>query len=38
MCKDYVISREITTELKIAVDSVTSHDYFASFLLAETTN
>ena len=37
-CKDYVIGREITTVLKIAVGSVTlelcdSRDYFASSLL-----
>lgn len=39
-CKDYVIGREITTVLKIAVDSVTlelccSRDYFVSFLLVK---
>ena len=36
-CKDYVIGREVTTILEIAVDSVTlelcdSHDYFVSSL------
>ena len=41
-CKDYVISREITTVLKIAVGSVTlelcdSRDYFASSLLVKKT-
>ena len=43
MCKDYFIGREITTILKIAVDSVTLelcdlHDYFANPLLLEKTN
>ena len=42
-CKDYVIGREITTLLKIAVESVTlevcdSRDYFASPLLAKKTD
>ena len=42
-CKDYVIGREITTVLKIAVESVTlelcdSRDYFASSLLVKKTN
>ena len=42
-CKDYVIRRETTTVLKIAVDNVTlelcdSRDYFASPLLVETTD
>ena len=42
-CKDYVISREITTELKIAVDTINlelcgSRDYFASFLLVRKTD
>ena len=41
-CKDYIISREITTVLKIAVGSVTpelcdSHDYFARSLLVKKT-
>ena len=41
--KDYVIGREITTLLKIAVDNVIlelcgSCDYFASPLLMEKTN
>jgi len=40
MCKDYIIGREITTVLKIAVDSVILelcelHDYFVSPLLVE---
>ena len=40
--KDYVIGREITTILKIAVDTVTlklrdSRDYFASSLLVKKT-
>jgi len=39
-CKDYVIGREITTVLKIAVDNVilelcNSCDYFGSSLLME---
>ena len=43
MCKDYVISREITTLLKVAVESVTfelcdSRDYFASSLLVKKTD
>ena len=42
-CKDYVISREITTMLKIAVDSITVElcdtcDYFVSPLLLEKTD
>ena len=42
-CKDYVIGREITTALKIAVDSVTlelcdSRDYFASSSLVKKTD
>ena len=42
MCKDYVISREITTILKIAVDSVTlelcdSRDHFAGSILVKKT-
>ena len=42
-CKDYVIGREITTLLKIAVESVTlelcdSRDYFARSLLAKKTD
>ena len=42
-CKDYVIGREITTVLKIAVGSVTpelcdSRDYFASSLLVKKTD
>ena len=42
-CKDYVIGREITTLLKIAVKSVTlvlcdSCDYFASSLLVKKTD
>ena len=41
-CKDYVIGREITTVLNIAVGSVTlelcdSRDYFASSLLVKKT-
>ena len=41
--KEYVIGREITTVLKIAVDSVTlklcdSHDYFASSTLVKKLN
>ena len=41
-CKDYVIGREITTVLKIAVGSVSlelcdSHDSFASSLLVNKT-
>ena len=41
-CKDYVIGREITTVLKIAVDTRTlelcdSRDYFASSLLVKKT-
>ena len=41
-CKDYVIGREITTVLKIAVGSVSlelcdSHDSFASSLLVNNT-
>ena len=41
-CKDYGIGREITTILKIAVDSVTlqlcdSRDYFANSLLVKKT-
>ena len=41
-CKDYVIGREITTVLKIAVGSVSlelcdSHDSFASSLLVKKT-
>ena len=41
--KDYVIGREITTLLKIAVESVTlvlcdSRDYFASSLLLKETD
>ena len=36
VCKDYVIGREITSVLKIAVDNITlelydSHDYFAPY-------
>jgi len=43
ICKDYVIGREITTVLKIAVDNVIlglcdSCDYFASPLLMEKTS
>ena len=43
MCKDYAISREITTALRITVDSVTlelcdSRNYFVSPLLVETTD
>ena len=43
MCKDYVISREITIVLKIAVESVTLElcdwrDYFASSLLIKKTD
>ena len=42
-CKDYVIDREITTLLKIAVESVTFElcdwrDYFASSLLVKKTD
>ena len=42
-CKDYVTGREITTVLKIAVDSVTfelcdSRDNFASSLLVKITD
>ena len=42
-CKDYIIGREITTVLKIAVDSITlelcdSRDYFASSLLVKKTD
>ena len=42
-CKDYVIGREITTLLKIAVESLTlefcdSGDYFASSLLVKKTD
>ena len=42
-CKDYVIGREITTVLKIAVESVTLElcdwrDYFASSLLIKKTD
>ena len=42
-CKDYVIGREITTLLKVAMESVTlelcdSHDYFASSLLGKKTD
>ena len=42
-CKDYVIGREITAILKIAVDSVTlelcdSRDHFASSLLIKKTD
>ena len=42
-CKDYVICREITIVLKIAVESVTlelcdSRDYFASSLLVKKTD
>ena len=42
-CKDYVIGREITTLLKVAVESVTfelcdSRDYFASSLLVKKTD
>ena len=42
-CKDYIIGKEITTILKIAVDSVTlelcdSRDYFASPLLVKEAN
>ena len=42
-CEDYVIGREITTLLKIAVDNVIlelcgSSDYFASPLLMEKTS
>ena len=42
-CKDYVIGREITTVLKISVESVTlvlcdSHNYFASSLLVKKTD
>ena len=42
-CKDYTIGREITTILKIAMDSATlelcdSRDYFASSLLVKKTN
>ena len=42
-CKDYVIGREITTVLKIAVESVTlvlcdTRDYFASSLLVKKTD
>ena len=42
-CKDYVIGREITTVLKIAVESVTfelcdSRDYFTSSLLLKKTD
>ena len=42
-CKDYVTGREITTILKVAVDSVTlelcgSHDYFDSSLLVKKTD
>ena len=42
-CKDYVICREITIVLKIAVESVTlelcdSRDYFASSLLGKKTD
>ena len=42
-CKDYVISREITTMLKIAVESLIlelcdSRDYFASPLLVKEAN
>ena len=41
-CKDYVIGREITTVLKIAVESATldlceSRDYFATSLLVKKT-
>ena len=39
-CKDYVICREITTVLKIAMENITLelcdwHDYFASSLLVK---
>ena len=42
-CKDYVIGREITTLLKVAMESVTfelcdSRDYFASSLLVKKTD
>ena len=42
-CKDYIIGREITTILKIAVESVTlelcdSRDYIASSLLVKKTD
>ena len=42
-CKDYVIGKEITTVLKLAVESVTlvlcdSRDYFASALLVKKTD
>ena len=42
-CKDYVIGREITTVLKIEVDSITlelcdSLDHFASSILVKKTN
>ena len=42
-CKDYVIGSEITTVLKIAVESVTfklcdSRDYFTSSLLVKKTD
>ena len=42
-CKDYIIGRELTTALKIAVESVTlelcdSCDYFASSLLIKKTD
>ena len=42
-CKDYVIGREITTLLKLAVERVTLElcdlrDYFASFLLVKKTD
>ena len=42
-CKDYVIGREITTIIKIAVDNVMlqlcdSYDYFASPLLMKKKN
>ena len=42
-CKDCIIGREITTVLKIAVDSITlelcdSRDHFASSILVKKTN